>query len=137
MNVSGYNPKFDFVTDLEYGHEGEQNIIGFFESFNAGAVEVKADRYRNGRMAVETHQKPAGQDWKKSGINVTQADWWAYRLAPDAFMMVSVKRLKNYLRVNRDTLEKRMFAPDSDNPATGYLLFPQHIQDLMTNERYD
>lgn len=137
MNVSGYNPKFDFVTDLEYGHEGEQNIIGFFESFNAGAVEVKADRYRNGRMAVETHQKPAGQDWKKSGINVTQADWWAYRLAPDAFMMVSVKRLKNYLRVNRDTLEKRMFALDSDNPATGYLLFPQHIQDLMTNERYD
>jgi hypothetical protein len=137
MNVSGYNPKFDFVTDLEYGHEGEQNIIGFFESFNAGAVEVKADRYRNGRMAVETHQKPAGQDWKKSGINVTQADWWAYRLAPDAFMMVSVKRLKNYLRVNRDTLEKRMFAPESANPATGYLLFPQHIQDLMTNERYD
>lgn len=137
MNVSGYNPQFDFVTDLQYGHQGEQNIIGFFESFNAGSVEVKADRYRNGRMAVETHQKPFGQDWKKSGINVTEADWWAYRFAPDAFVMVSVKRLKNYLRVNRDTLEKRVFAPDSDNPAQGYLLFPQHVQDLLTSERYD
>lgn len=137
MNVSGYNPQFDFVTDLQYGHQGEQNIIGFFESFNSGAVEVKADRYRNGRMAVETHQKPAGQDWKKSGINVTTADWWAYRFAPDAFVMVSVKRLKNYLTVNKGTLEKRVFAPDSDNPAQGYLLFPQHVQDLLTSERYD
>ena len=137
MEVNGYNPQFDFVTDLEYGQQGEQNIIGFFESFNAGAVEVKADRYRNGRMAVETHQKPAGGDWKPSGINVTTADWWAYRFAPDAFVMVSVPRLKNYLRVNKDTLQKRMFAPDSNNPAQGYLLFPQHIQELLTSERYD
>jgi hypothetical protein len=50
---------------------------------------------------------------------------------------VSVKRLKNYLRVNRDTLQKRDFAPNSTNPAKGFLLYPQHIQDLQTNQAYD
>lgn len=137
MEVSGYNPKFDFKTDLAYGQEGEQNLIDFFNAFNNGAVEVKADRYRNGRMAVETQQKPKGGDWKNSGINVTEAQWWAYRFAPDSYVLVSVARLKNYLRHNSHLLEKRDFATSSDNPAKGFLLYPQHVQDLQTNELYD
>jgi hypothetical protein len=137
MKISGYEPKFDFKTDLAYGHEGEQNLIDFFTDFNDGTVEVKADRYRNGRMAVETQQKPAGGVWKDSGINVTTAKWWAYRFAPDSFVIISVQRLKNYLRHNYHTLEKRDFAPHSDNPAQGFLLYPHHIQELQTNELYD
>ncbi len=137
MSIGGYNPKFDFKTDLAYGHQGEQNLIDFFNALNAGTVEVKADRYRNGRMAVETQQKPAGGVWKDSGINVTQAKWWAYRFAPDSYVLVSVQRLKNYLRHNYDRLEKRTFAPDSDNPAQGFLLFPHHVQDLQTSDLYD
>jgi len=137
MQIDGYNPKFDFTADLAYGHEGEQNLIDFMNDLNGAAVEVKADRYRNGRMAVETQQKPAGGDWKDSGINVTTARWWAYRFAPGAFVMVEVERLKNYLRHNYGTLEKRDFAPDSNNPARGFLLFPHHVQDMLTNELYD
>lgn len=137
MEIAGYNPKFDFTTDLAYGHEGEQNLINFMDDLNQQAVEVKADRYRNGRMAVETQQRPAGGDWKNSGINVTEAKWWAYRFAPGAFVLVEVERLKNYLRVNAGRLEKRDFATDSNNPARGFLLFPQHVQDLLTNEAYD
>ena len=137
MEVTGYNPQFDFKTDLQYGNEGEQNLINFFEAVNRGRVEVKADRYRNGRMAVETDQKPAGADWKPSGINVTEAEWWAYRLAPDSFVFVSVKRLKNYLRHNRQNLTKRDFAPNSDNPARGFLLMKEHVFDLQTNAAYD
>ena len=137
MEISGYNPKFDFKTDLAYGHEGEQNLIDFFHALNAGTVEVKADRYRNGRMAVETQQKPAQGVWKDSGINVTTAQWWAYRFAPDSYVLVSVQRLKNYLRYNYDRLEKRDFAPQSNNPARGFLLFPHHVQDLQTSELYD
>lgn len=137
METGGYNPKFDFVTDLQYGLDGEENVIGFFESFNMGAVEVKSDRYRNGRMAVETHQRPNGGDWKPSGINVTEAQWWAYRFAPDSFVMVSVPRLKRFLTANKTVLQRRLFAPDSNNPAQGYLLFPQHVQDLLTSDRYD
>ena len=137
MEIGGYNPKFDFQTDLSYGHEGEAQLIDFFNALNRATVEVKADRYRNGRMAVETQQKPSGGVWKDSGINVTEAEWWAYRFAPESFVLVSVQSLKNFLRHNYDRLEKRNFAPDSDNPAKGFLLFPHHVQDLQTNELYD
>lgn len=136
-SIGGYEPRFDFKVDLAYGHEGEANLLSFIASLNASTVEVKADRYRNGRMVVETAQKPVGGDWKPSGINVTGAEWWAYRLAPDSFILVSVPRLKRYLRANRDTLEKRSLASDGNNPAEGFLLYPHHIQDLMTNEAYD
>ena len=137
MEIGGYNPKFDFQADLSYGHEGEAQLIDFFNALNRATVEVKADRYRNGRMAVETQQKPSGGVWKDSGINVTEAEWWAYRFAPESFVLISVQRLKNFLRYNYDRLEKRNFAPDSDNPAKGFLLFPHHVQDLQTNELYD
>ena len=137
MKTGEYNPKFDFKTDLTYGHEGEQNLIDFFNDFNSGTVEVKADRYRNGRMAVETQQKPSLGEWKDSGINVTSAKWWAYRFAPNSYVLVSVQRLKNYLRHNYDRLEKRDFAPNSDNPARGFLLLPHNVQDLQTSELYD
>lgn len=136
-SIGGYEPRFDFKVDLGYGHEGEANLLSFIASLNASKVEVKADRYRNGRMVVETQQRPAGGDWKPSGINVTEAEWWAYRFAPDAFTLVSVERLKGYLRANRDILEKRDLASGGDNPAKGFLLFPQHVQDLLTNELYD
>lgn len=137
MEVGGYEPRFDFVADLEYGHDGERNLHAFFRALQNGTVEVKADRYRNGRMAVETQQNPRGEGWKDSGINVTTADWWAYRFAPDAFVMVSVERLKTFLRLNKELLDKRIFAADSDNPAKGFLLFPNAVQDLLTNELYD
>jgi hypothetical protein len=137
MNIGGYEPRHDFTVDLAYGHEGEANLIAFMEALNARTVEVKADRYRNGRMVVETSQKPLGRDWQPSGINVTTATWWAYRMAPDAFILVSTERLKNYLRANRATLEKREMASGGDNPAQGFLLYPQHVQDLLTGQGYD
>ena len=55
----GYEPRFDFQADLAYGEHGEDNAK---ELFGSGAVEVKSDRYRNGKMVVETEQKPAGKD---------------------------------------------------------------------------
>lgn len=137
MEVGGYDPRFDFTADLEYGQEGERNLHEFFYAFSQRTVEVKADRYRNGRMAVETQQKPDGKEWKDSGINVTEADWWAYRFAPDAFVIVSVARLKNYLRYNYDLLNKRTFAANSTNPAMGFVLQPTQVTDLLTGELYD
>ena len=98
MEISGYNPKFDFKTDLAYGHEGEQNLIDFFYALNAGTVEVKADRYRNGRMAVETQQKPKDKDWKPSGLAVTKAKYWVYMFSADAYAVIEVARLKKYLK---------------------------------------
>ena len=67
--------KFDFKKDLAYGQGGESLVSGFLDDLSDGSFEVKSDRYRNGRMVVETDQNPRGhkdelgvQIWKKSGI---------------------------------------------------------------------
>jgi hypothetical protein len=133
----GYEPRFDFAVDMVYGRAGEAELVEFFDAVQGSKVEVKSDRYRNGRMAVETQQKPAGRDWQDSGINVTTAEWWAYRLAPGAFILVSVLRLKKYLRANRDILQKRDFAAGSDNPSRGFVLMPEQIQSLLADKEYD
>ena len=133
----GYEPRFDFKVDMVYGKAGEAELVEFFDAVQGSKVEVKSDRYRNGRMAVETQQKPLGRDWQDSGINITTAEWWAYRLAPGAFILVSVPRLKKYLRANRDTLQKRDFAAGSDNPSRGFVLMPEQIQSLLADKEYD
>lgn len=137
MKTGGYEPRFDFDVDLSYGHAAENNLIDFFESFNGKQIEVKADRYRNGKMVVETQQRPAGKDWQHSGINVTTAKWWAYQLAPDSFILVSVPRLKRFLKMNQYHLEKVTLAADGDNPAMGYLLTAQQVRELQTSKAYD
>jgi hypothetical protein len=89
-------------------------------------------------MVVETNQNPRNEGWKKSGINVTEATWWVYIFSDDAFVVVGVNRLKNFLRRNGYTEEaKRIFAANSDNPAKGFLLMPEHVQDLLINDLYD
>lgn len=138
--MSGYQPshdldKFVFSDDLKFGLEGEGMVLAFLNDLEAGTFEVKYDRYRNGRMVVETEQNPRNMGWKPSGINVTKAAWWVYVFAPHTFVAVKVARLKQFLRLNQ--LGKRDFAPNSDNPARGYLLYPQHVTDLLTNDIYD
>lgn len=132
----------NFQKDLVFGQIGEQIVRNFLEDILNGSLEVKTDRYRNGRMAVETQQMPGGHgDWIQSGINVTKARWWVYQYSTDgAFHIVSVARLKRYLRANSDKFNeatKKMFAAGSDNPAKGYLLYPEHVLDLLTNPKYD
>jgi hypothetical protein len=133
----GYEPAFDFTVDMAYGKAGEAELVEFFNAVQGAQIEVKSDRYRNGRMAIETQQKPAGRDWQDSGINVTTAQWWAYRFGPGAFTLVSVPRLKKYLRLNREVLQKRDFAAGSDNPSRGFVLMPEQVQELMTSDWYD
>ena len=135
--INGYEPRFDFKVDLAYGRAGEAELIEFFNAVQGSTVEVKSDRYRNGRMAVETQQKPAGGVWQDSGINVTHAKWWAYRFGPGSFVLVSVPRLKKYLRMNKDLLQKRDFAAGSENPSKGFVLMPDQVQELLTSEWYD
>ena len=144
MSHSTWNPAFDvqhtapnWDADLAFGQEGEQIVTEFLSAINQRRFEVKYDRYRNGRMVVETDQNPNGQGWKPSGINVTEADWWVYMFSPGAFLMVPVSRLKKFLRVHRDMLGKREFAVGSNNPSRGFLLFPQHVHDLMNNPEWD
>lgn len=138
---------FDFASDLAYGKQGEELIIEFLNTLTGGEFEVKSDRYRNGRMVVETQQNPRGAKdengeliWVPSGINITTAKWWVYIYSPDgAFVMIDVSRLKRYLRLNPykfNESTKKAFGGE-DNPARGYLIYPNDVIDMMTNTRYD
>lgn len=139
---------FNFPRDLAYGKQGEKLVGSFLDSLESRPFEVKSDRYRNGRMAVEIEQNPrratdddGNQIWVRSGLSVTKAHWWVYIYSQDdthgAFMVVSVKRLKKYIRKNRKRMTLIDFAKRSDNPARGYLIEPLEVMDLMVNPEYD
>lgn len=130
--------KPNFQNDLKYGQEGEALIQQFLEDISSGHIEVKTDRYRNGRMVVEVSQNPKGRGWKPSGIMVTEAKWWVYQYNLDgAFTLVSVARLKRYINANMDKMELRTFGTKGDNHTRGYLLMPEDVTDLLINPEYD
>lgn len=139
--------RFDFKTDLAYGEAGENLISGFLDCLSDGSFEVKSDRYRNGRMVIETYQNPRGavdqngeKIWVPSGINVTTAKWWVYIYSPEgAFVIIDVARLKRYLRSNSDRFNpsKRRNFGGSDNPAVGYLIEKEDVMDMLINPKYD
>jgi len=139
---------FNFANDLAFGERGEQFIRDFYSEVIQGAAEIKTDRYRNGRMAVETQQNSFCQTdvfghpiWRDSGINVTRARWWIYTYSPgEAFVIVSVSRLKRYLRQNVEMFNettKVTFAKNSENPARGFLIEPHNVIEMLYSEKYD
>lgn len=140
--------KFNFQKDLAFGKQGEKLVQSFLDSLDHRAFEIKTDRYRNGRMAVEVEQNPrrktdeaGNQLWKKSGLMITKAHWWVYVYTMNencgAFVTVSTKRLKKFLKKNSKEFTLVDFAKNSDNPARGYLLEPQHVMDMMISPAYD
>ena len=145
--TGNYNPHYDirprnlsFVADLQIGEQAENTFVEFLQLLATGDVEVKYDRYRNGRMFVETEQCPRGHcTYIQSGINVTRATWWVYFVSPSAFVVVAVERLKNYLRANYDELIRngKKQTGSSDNPARGFLLQAHQVHDLLTQPQYD
>lgn len=143
--------KFDFHEDLKFGKKGEQLVADFLNAMEAGSFEVKTDRYRNGKMVLEIEHNPRKRKneegkpiWEPSGLSVTKAAWWVYVYTLDgtqgAFVIVSVPRIKRYLKINKDLFNRKTmsnFAWSSSNPSKGYLLLPEQVNDLMTNPAYD
>jgi hypothetical protein len=147
-----YVPEYDvagsqFDLDLQLGRQGEALTKSFLAAMAAGTFEVKTDRYRNGRMIVETEHLPIRQlncafpKWELSGINTTKATFWVYVYTLNgAFVVIDVSRLKRYLRANPKTFNwdtKREFGNKTNNPSRGWLLEPEQVMDLMTNAEYD
>ena len=141
-----YNPSYDikrfnFKADLAFGEEGEELIRQFVQTICDGDIEVKTDRYRNGRMVIETMQSPHNKGWKPSGLSVTKARWWVYVFNIEgSFVIVDVDRLKRFIdkQPKRFAPSKlRSFAVHSDNPAKGWLLEAPEVIDLLVNPDYD
>ena len=141
--MNGYQPAYDgttpnFAADLAFGQQGEQMFSTFLQALSNSKYEVKYDRYRNGRMVIETHQNPNNTGWKHSGINVTQAEWWVYLYSLSSFTVISVPRLKKYLRINQyGDNQRRTFAPNTENPTKGFLIMETEIIKMMTAPEYD
>lgn len=150
-NLSDYDippNKYNFHEDLKFGKKGEALVESFLQALSGGAFEVKTDRYRNGRMVVEIMQHPrrklnedGTEYWKPSGIAVTKAEWWVYVFTMDkqegAFLIVSVARMKRYIKKNKKRLKVVDFAKMSSNPSKGYLLTPEDVTDMTINPEYD
>lgn len=131
-------PQPHFLRDLGFGRKGEKKIESFLENIAEGHLEVKTDRYRNGRMVIEIEQQPENQDWKPSGIMVTKAKWWVYQYGLDgAFNIISVARIKRYIKIIKKNKELKMFGMRGTNRSRGYLLEPEEVIDLMVNPLYD
>jgi len=131
-------PAPNWKADLEYGKVGEALVERFLDDISSGHLEVKTDRYRNGRMVLEVEQNPRGRGWKPSGVMVTEAKWWVFQYNLDgAFTVVSVARIKRYIAIHADNMELRVFGSRGDHVARGYLLMPEQVTDLLINPDND
>ena len=88
--MSKYEPHFDI--DYQRGLIGEKLVGSYLEALAGSRIEVKTDSkaWLTGNVYVETHQKNRKGDWVKSGINITQAEWYCFA-APDGNGFISIK----------------------------------------------
>tara|TARA_R110000744_G_C19222527_1_gene547273 strand:+ start:286 stop:681 length:396 start_codon:yes stop_codon:yes gene_type:complete len=93
----GYNPKFDI--DLDFGEVHERGLKNLFEK-TGGKIEVKTERgkwYETGNIAIEIRCRG-----KKSGLSVTEADWWFHILSIDGkvkgMLVFTVQELKKIVK---------------------------------------
>ena len=73
-----YNKDNKFDVDLEFGEKFEKSVA---KILTLGKVEIKTERdtwKRTGNIAIELSSRV-----KLSGLNTTQADWWAQVLTLD------------------------------------------------------
>ena len=73
-----YNKDNKFDVDLEFGEKFEKSVA---KILTLGKVEIKTERdtwKRTGNIAIELSSRG-----KLSGLNTTQADWWAQVLTLD------------------------------------------------------
>ena len=89
-----YQPHFDI--DYQRGLIGENLVGTFLEALAGSRIEVKTDYRANetGNVYLETYQKSMADEWYKSGINVTEAEWFVYAGASaDGFLALRTPKL--------------------------------------------
>lgn len=86
-----YEPRFDI--DYERGMVGERLVGTFLESLAGSKIEVKTDHRVNetGNVFVESHQKNHTSDWRPSGINTSESDFWCFA-GPSGNGFITIKK---------------------------------------------
>ena len=118
----GYNSKFDI--DLEFGEIHEKGLKNLLEK-NGHKIEVKTERgkwHETGNIAIEI--RCGG---KKSGLSVTEADWWFHILSIDGrvkgMLVFTVDELKNIVKgMKRQNKIRKVMG--GDNNESELLLLP-------------
>lgn len=92
-----YNKDNKFDVDLKFGEKFEKS---FAKILSVGKVEVKTERdiwKKTGNVAIELASRG-----KLSGLNTTQAEWWAQVLTIDGniegVLMFPVSKLKKIVK---------------------------------------
>ena len=88
--MNPYEPRFDI--DYQRGLVGEHLVGSFLEALSGSRIEVKTDHrvLETGNVFVETHQQVFGQDWKPSGINVSEAEFYCFA-GPSSNGFITIK----------------------------------------------
>jgi hypothetical protein len=119
--TENYDHRFDL--ELGYGQEGEDRVADLL-GLAGSTVEVKRKRYTDLKFYVEVAQCPRGSlDYKASGINTTEADYWVYVVADTGVVvLIPRERLKRAAAAAPPAEEK-----DGDNPTKGRLVDATHL----------
>ena len=88
--MTPYEPRFDI--DYQRGLIGERLVGSFLEALSGSRIEVKTDHrvLETGNVFVETHQQVFGQDWKPSGINVSEVEFYCFA-GPSSNGFITIK----------------------------------------------
>lgn len=119
--TDGYQPDFDI--DREFGNVAEETVRDLLR-MNGDRLEVKHKRYEDWAFYVETAQSPqATGKYKASGINVTDAEYWAYEINGTGIVVfIPTALLKD--AANRAPQKEET---DGDNPTKGRLVRSEHL----------
>lgn len=85
-----YQPHFDI--DFRRGLVGEELVGTFLEALSGSRIEVKTDyrAHETGNVYVEAWQQNRKGDWVKSGLNVTESEWFVFA-GPSGDGFVAIK----------------------------------------------
>jgi hypothetical protein len=92
--VTGYEPRFDI--DLKRGKVGEDKVLDTLDALGESRIEVKTDYgvWKTGNLFIEFEKQNRDGDWVPSGIEKTEADYWAFAFR-DGALIVETSRLRD------------------------------------------
>lgn len=101
MKPKGFFPNWDI--DKVYGEEGEQYVYSVMREMLAGRVEVKTERYANGRLFIEVEQGHPHNP-RPSGMYVTEAEYISYMKPGGIIVSFPTKVILDYIAQHEEEL---------------------------------